>query len=559
MIFMTEQQSTTPKPRGYRFSILLILAGIILAGIGIWQVYKYKIAKKNIQKAVTEKSKGLYVIHYTDLVIDEVAGDLRVKNVEIIPDTAIFNAMVREQSNPSILLHITVPELHVTGIKTPKALISKELDGEEVEVSDPVIELELNNYLKDKTDYSAAKELYKSILGKLLRINVKTISINHGSLLVKNRGAKVPLFRSTNVSLLFSDLLVDSTSSKDSSRILFCKNVEATGDELILPSKDKRYRSLIKHVQFRSSDNSFKIGLLKLIPQLPEDAFVHSYATQKDRYNFTLENLTFKGIDRAALFKKELYVENVSVERSSFKIYRDLSIPRDTLSRVGKYPQQELLRLSLPVNIRTLVMPVSFIEYKEKNGKSDSAGKVQFYQVHATIRNVTNMKSAIARDNKCTLDFQAKFLNIAPVKARLAMQLNSKRGEFTIAGNIGAISAVALNPLIQPMGLARIKKGTVHDVRFDFKGDDSSSNGKLTILYDDIGIELLRKNNSQNKYDRKLIPTLLAGALVKKSNPGKNGDIRVADVHFDRNLNKSFFNLLWKSIFTGIKETAGMK
>jgi hypothetical protein len=53
--------------------------------------------------------------------------------------------------------------------------------------------------------------------------------------------------------------------------------------------------------------------------------------------------------------------------------------------------------------------------------------------------------------------------------------------------------------------------------------------------------------------------TLLANIVIKKSNPGKDGDPRTVDVHFNRILNKSFFNLIWKSIFTGIKETVGMK
>jgi hypothetical protein len=30
-------------------------------------------------------------------------------------------------------------------------------------------------------------------------------------------------------------------------------------------------------------------------------------------------------------------------------------------------------------------------------------------------------------------------------------------------------------------------------------------------------------------------------------------------VHFQRILNKSFFNLIWKTLFTGIKQSVGMK
>jgi hypothetical protein len=55
------------------YFIILIL---IVAGVSIWQFYNYKIANKSIHKLVTQKSKGLYNIHYTHFLIDEVVGSL---------------------------------------------------------------------------------------------------------------------------------------------------------------------------------------------------------------------------------------------------------------------------------------------------------------------------------------------------------------------------------------------------------------------------------------------------------------------------------------------------
>ena len=79
------------------------------------------------------------------------------------------------------------------------------------------------------------------------------------------------------------------------------------------------------------------------------------------------------------------------------------------------------------------------------------------------------------------------------------------------------------------------------------------------MLYRDIKISLLKKDKKEKKLDKKGIASLLANIVIKDSNPGKGDEPRTVDVHFNRILNKSFFNLLWKSIFTGIKESVGMK
>jgi hypothetical protein len=139
------------------------------------------------------------------------------------------------------------------------------------------------------------------------------------------------------------------------------------------------------------------------------------------------------------------------------------------------------------------------------------------------------------------------------------MLLKDPRGSFSIEGNVGSINAPSLNVLLQPMGLARLDKGHIDQLHFAFTGTDSSSNGRVLMLYKDLKVSLLKKDKEENKYDKKGLASLAANIIMKNSNPQEDKDPRVADVQFDRILNKSFFNLIWKTIFTGVKQTAGIK
>ncbi|RYG28909.1 MAG: hypothetical protein EOO01_39030 [Chitinophagaceae bacterium] len=88
-------------------------------------------------------------------------------------------------------------------------------------------------------------------------------------------------------------------------------------------------------------------------------------------------------------------------------------------------------------------------------------------------------------------------------------------------------------------------------------GDNYKAGGDLIMLYDGLKVSTLKMEDDNKGYKRKGLVSLLANAIVKNKNPS-GGETRTAKMNNDRNTNRSFFNLLWKSIFTGVKETAGM-
>ena len=108
------------------------------------------------------------------------------------------------------------------------------------------------------------------------------------------------------------------------------------------------------------------------------------------------------------------------------------------------------------------------------------------------------------------------------------------------------------------MALARIDKGQIQSLSYHLDADKIHGVGKLTFLYSDLKVILLKKDEAQNKYKTKLFSTFAAGLLVKNSNPDK-GETRISRVDFPRDRHRSIFHLMWKSMFTALKETAGMK
>jgi hypothetical protein len=83
--------------------------------------------------------------------------------------------------------------------------------------------------------------------------------------------------------------------------------------------------------------------------------------------------------------------------------------------------------------------------------------------------------------------------------------------------------------------------------------------GTVKMLYEDLKVALLEKDKGATELDKKSLMSFLANFVIKNDNPRGNEDPRIAQVHWERDPNRSLFNLCWKSLFKGIKETVGVK
>jgi hypothetical protein len=135
------------------------------------------------------------------------------------------------------------------------------------------------------------------------------------------------------------------------------------------------------------------------------------------------------------------------------------------------------------------------------------------------------------------------------------MRLNDHQGRFQLDATLGEMPAVALNPLLRPMALAELEKGKINSLQYHMNATNLHAKGTVLIKYDDLKIKLLKKDEDKNKYKTKFFPTLAAGVVMKSSNP-QNDKMRVGNVDYKRDIYRSIFNIMWKSMFSGIKKVA---
>ena len=142
-------------------------------------------------------------------------------------------------------------------------------------------------------------------------------------------------------------------------------------------------------------------------------------------------------------------------------------------------------------------------------------------------------------------------MHLTPIQATLVLPLGDQQGRFAVEGSVGGGDATKLNVLTEPMALARLKSGTITSLHFKLNGNNTRADGTVTILYDGLKMQLLEIDKGKG-LDEKSISTFAANIILKDENPKKGEAVRVAEVHHARDMNRSFYNLVWKSIMEGV-------
>jgi hypothetical protein len=547
---------STRKGRVILSSFLFLIILAIAGGVLYWQTNKKKIIREKLESAIEEKSGGFYTIKYESLDLDEITGYLSITNLRLGYDTNKYRAMRSLHLDPPTLFNIEIPEITVEGVKTPKALIDKEIDGRKLTLRNPVIEIIYTGHGKDSLRKVPPREIYQQILGNLDQIKLDTVSVTNARIITRNQKTKQIGIELTNANVELLDVKVDSAANADPERLLFAKKQGIAFESLSWFSDDKRYKFHAKNVISNSTSREVHIDEFVLDPLKSERDFVNSIPTQDDRLDFRFSDITLKNLDYPSLLEEEVDADSLVIRSAVFKIYRDLNIPRDKKNRVGDYPHQALQKIPVDIDIRKLVVINSFIEYKERNNITKNSGKVQFYNVYSTITNFTNKKESIRRNNVMTLVSKTSFLNKTPFNVNWKFILRDPEGRFNIKANMGPINANDLNALTEPMGPARMEKGVIKGLTMDLDGSDHSMNGTITLLYNNLKIAVLEKDKGAKEWDKKSLTSFVANIFVKNSNPPDDDEpARTVNVTYQRDPNRSIFNLGWKTIFKGIMET----
>ena len=130
------------------------------------------------------------------------------------------------------------------------------------------------------------------------------------------------------------------------------------------------------------------------------------------------------------------------------------------------------------------------------------------------------------------------------------------QGTFSVDAEMDTIDGRTLNNATTALGLFAINSARINKLKTHIDGKNFQAQGTLLFLYDDLKITALKPDDKTGDFKKRGLISFVANNLVlEESNTRKDDNNDVKKVSFQRDIHKSFFNLIWKSMLDGIKKT----
>ncbi|ATP58590.1 hypothetical protein CPT03_20030 [Pedobacter ginsengisoli] len=540
-----------------------VLGGLILiiAGVALYFSAKWKpLLTEKIKDGVYNGSQKLYTINFKDIHLNLITGSAVLDSVTLTPDTTVFNQLKELKLAPANLFQIKLARLQLTRIGVLTAYFKKQVVMNSIVLEQPSINM--IHYKVKKIDSAAdERSLYDQISKTLKSIHVKAIKIVDADFDYINGATSKPLNSIKHLNVNIKDLLIDSLSKFDTTRFYYTKDIgfELTGYKST--GKDKMYTLKIDTVAGSVKDKSIRVKGLQMIPLYPDLEFSRKYQYGKDRYDLTFNEIALAGVDFTKLSAEgNLYARILKIGPAKAAIFVNRELPPPpNFDKAHNFPHVALKRLPIQTIVDTVKLTNIDVAYTEYNPITQKRGTVYFQNLSGNILNLTNDSLQVAKNNHAVANLTALVMKTSRIRVAINFNLTDKNASFTYKGNVAPMNMMVLNPMAKNMGLVEIESGQMQGTDFDIQANVNGASGIVHFYYKDLKIKLLKEGENGGIGKKKGFLSFLANSLlIEDANPSKGEAPRTARITFQRTPAASFFNLLWKGVFVGMRETVGL-
>ncbi|MCZ4243096.1 hypothetical protein [Pedobacter punctiformis] len=559
-----------PEKKRYRYKVIkwigavLLILFIILAGIAWYLNYKSKPAiSEQIKSLIYKSTDRLYTISFTNITTNILTGHAVLRNVKITPDTNRYHQLIALKRAPNNLYEVSLKKLVIKNFHPFTVYREHKLQIDEVLFDKPDVSMMNKQFDFNENRPPRPIQSPYTFISKLLKeFSIQTILFKDASFKYINKNLpKAEIFSIKDLNITLTDLLIDSTSAQDPKRLYLLKDVLINLNDYTYPTPDKMYDIKLSQLDFRASTGKLRIKKFALVPLYDEMKFGSVAGYAKDRFNIQMSDILLNGIDLPLYIKKqELRAKEMAIANGFVSVFNNRNLPkREKENRIGRFPHQLLQKLEAPILVEKIILKEININYSVFDDQSKQKGRISFDHTSGTITNATNIEKVKAVQPIMESKLSTYLMGQGKLDVDFKFDLQAKNGAFSYAGVLHSTNARTLNQITRPLGLVQINRGYVDKLDFNFSANDSTSKGKVNFSYYDLSVALMRNDPEKGHLVKRGFLSFLANALIINSeNPDRNGKFISADVVYSRPANTSFFNLIWRSLFIGIKHSVGL-
>jgi hypothetical protein len=551
--------AATVRRKNYR-KLAAWTAGILLTFFAFLLIFVDRfvepLLKDRIHTLIIQGSDSLYTYTLGNLKANFFGGNVEVENLQISVDSARYEQLRQRNALPALTMQLSLGKGQIKGLKIFSLLFGKNVQIDEIMSKDA--DIKLSRHVVTDSAPPENVPLWRSIRPKIQSIDIERIRLDGIKMNYKNADTSESVkieFEGCNA--LFSQIHIDSTAAFDTTRIGFAKAIDLRFSELKYRTPDSSYKIKAMMVHYSSVSRVVEIDSFKFQPTLEPEVFFTVPDAKRNLFDLRFHKARLTSLRLDYFIRRNIIeADSMVIDQPIVTIETDKHIPAGFESKIGKYPHQLLQKANLAINIRHLVMRDGTLNYTEQNEITGKTGKMAFTGLQMDASNVTNDPRLIKIDPVFKAGFAANLFGNSPLKVDFQFRLDSTNGSFTGQGNIKNVGASQLNTVADPLGNVVINSLILDQFYFDIRGQDYDALTTVGMRYHNLALTIKKTDEETGQITtRKFITKLLNKFVIWPDNPGPDGVERVVrNKKVLRLTTQSFFNFLWKVIFSGMQD-----
>jgi hypothetical protein len=524
------------------------LIGIVVIALLAFTGFKFILKpyiKNKISVELNKNPKRLYEIIFDDIDLNLFNGSVKIENLTITPrDTA---KVLLENAAISGLISVQTEFLQVNEFKIVEFLKTKSLIMDKIKVENVTI-----SYLSNPE----AKPPERNMSGNLEQVipdKINSIDVNYFEILTAGfiyslvEKPEEPLFIIDSLSVAVENIRIDSATIQQTVPLTFT-HIDLNS-RYINYAPLKFYTLSTSGIRFDVQDSSLTIEQFKLIPKFSKEEFNRQIQYNTDWFSVAIDSIVLNEINANEFAAGDaIHLNCIDIEKPDVEIYRDKRLP-DAPFKYKALITGGLNKANKKFVIDTVKIKNGKLEYGEMSEGADKAGKVYFNPFNITAYNITNDSATLENNSQLEVDFNGKLMGQSDLNAHLTFFLERNDEYFTVMGTLDPIAAAEFNPMVEGLMPLTITSGNVKQAKFGFTATDDVSDGELTLIYENLKVDVSKLNDTDEKSGG-----LSAGAnlLINGNNIPGDSKYTTGRIHFERRKDKFIINYLWNSVKSGI-------
>lgn len=511
-------------------AILIIVVLCLAIGGFVWlRSYVFSNMGLSLQKKIQALELSGFKVTYDSLSIDWRKNIIQVHGL-LLEKNAYDTACVYPE-------FIAVAHVRAEGISLFPLVFSNVLDFEVLHLDTPRAIIRQNSLLK--LDSAAQRENEFTL--KVEKVFFRSADVQYTD------SVACGLITGIGSNLTIEGLALEFFADRPLKYTVETVTLDST--EVTLPRSFYTYR--IRQAKIDVRNEKLAIDSIRIIPAYGTLEFGRRRGYEIDRFDGLIPFI--KADNFVISFEDSLRVKVGLAEVQFYlKLFRDKRLP---FRKVRKsLPVDAIRDLSFGLEIDSLKVTRSFVQYDEFPEEASDAGGLFFDNLYAVITNITNT----SQKGITHLAAQAALMGNGTISVSVDFPLDKDK-KSSLTGSLTNFPMSRINPMLGPSTNIKVESGTMKKMSFNFTFNAVRSDGEIELNYENLKLISFKEEDKKKKKgkapEKDNLKTFIMNTFIFRKNMDENvpEEKRTGTVMYLRDENRSIFNFWAKSLLSGLK------